>query len=80
MELSFLNCVFVFRVILFCVFCDIFVVRKCCGFKLYVGRLGCYKCFKVFLGDFGEKGIILVLIDSVGSCDLSYYIICMLGR
>lgn len=55
LELSFLNCVFVFRVVLFCVFCDIFVVRKCCGFKLYVGRLGCYKCFKVFLGDFGEK-------------------------
>lgn len=45
----------IFRVVFFCVVCDILVVRKCCGFKFYVVRLGCYKCFKFFEGFFGER-------------------------
>lgn len=55
LDLSFFDFFYVFRVVLLCVFCDILVVRKCCGFKLYVVRLGCYKCMKIFFGDFGEK-------------------------
>lgn len=68
----------IFRVVFFCVVCDILVVRKCCGFKFYVVRLGCYKCLS-FLRGFLEKGeIILDLIGKVGNLELKSFIICML--
>lgn len=39
-----------FRVVIVCIFCDVLVVRKICGFKNY-NFYGCLKCFKLFFGN-----------------------------
>lgn len=38
-----------------CVGCDVFVIRKLCGFLGYIVNLGCLKCYKEFFGIVGNK-------------------------
>lgn len=42
-------------VVLFCVVGDIFVIGKVCGFVGYLVNRVCLKCFKYYVGGFGEK-------------------------
>lgn len=45
----------IFKIVFFCVGCDILVIWKFCGFLGYLVCLGCLKCFKKFFGDFGKR-------------------------
>lgn len=55
MFISFFFVLFRVIVVLFCVVVDIFVICKVCGFVGYFVNRVCLKCFKFFIGGFGEK-------------------------
>lgn len=48
----------IFKFVLLCVGCDIFVSRKFCGFLGYGVIRGCNKCMKQFEGGIGEKSYV----------------------
>ena len=50
-----------------CFSSDVPATRKICGFKSHLARIGCSRCLKEFPGGFGEKEIILVLIEISGN-------------
>lgn len=43
------------KLVVMCVGCDVFVIRKLCGFLGYIVNLGCLKCYKEFFGIVGNK-------------------------